>query len=55
MAGVITKWEISGKTFRLNRFMVMHLGPVYTIPDYFSYRINSHSDGNIRGCLHYTA
>ena len=24
------------------------------MPDYFSYRINFHSDGKIRGCLHYT-
>ena len=30
-------------------------GPIYTIPDYFSYRIRFHSDGKIRGCLHYTA
>ena len=30
-------------------------GPANTIPDCFSYRINFHSDGNIRGCLHNTA
>ena len=29
-------------------------GLVYTIPDYFLYSINFHSDGKIRGCLHYT-
>ena len=29
-------------------------GPVYTIPNYFSYRINFHSDGKICACLHYT-
>ena len=25
------------------------------MPNYLSYRINFHSDGKIRGCLHYTA
>ena len=31
------------------------LGPVYTIPDYFSYRINFYSEVKKQGCLHYAA
>ena len=27
------------------------LGPIYPLPDYFSYRNNFHSNGKIRGCF----
>jgi hypothetical protein len=30
-------------------------GPVYTIPEYFSYRINFYSEVKKQGCLHYAA
>ena len=30
-------------------------GPVYTLPDYFSYRINFYSEVKKQGCLHYAA
>jgi hypothetical protein len=30
-----------------------NLAPVYIIPDYFSYRINFHSEVKKQGCLHY--
>jgi hypothetical protein len=35
--------------------ILCYLGPVYTIPDYFSYRINFYSEVKKQECLHYAA